>query len=388
MTTRLYYTDAYLTAFSATVADSADDRRRIYLDQTAFYPTSGGQPNDLGTLGGVTVLDVVDEDDRVAHLLAAPLPADRVRGEIDWARRFDLMQQHTGQHLLTAVLAAQFGCQTVSVHFGMETSTLDVAAASLTPDQLRQAELRANTVITENRPVSVSFEDAAAAAGLRKASDRSGTLRIVAIADLDRSACGGTHVRATGEIGALLIRRAERVKKQVRLEFLCGARAVRRARADFDLLAGLATAGSVAVDEVPAMVAAQRDQLKAALASGRTLAEQVNRYRARELYAAAPVGGDGLRRVLEQTAGGTIEDLRGLAQALTAEPRVVFAGVLNEPATLVLAASADAGVDAAALLREALAPLGGRGGGTARLAQGGVPSQAQLPGVLRALGFG
>jgi alanyl-tRNA synthetase len=298
------------------------------------------------------------------------------------------MQQHTGQHLLTAVVAELFGCQTVSVHFGAEASTLDLDSSGLTPDQVRQAELRANAVISENRPVVVSFEDAGSATGLRKSSDRSGTIRIVTIADLDRSACGGTHVRATGEIGALLIRRAERARKQVRLEFLCGGRAIRRARADFDLLAGMAAAGSVAVDEVPAMVAAQRDQLKAALAARRTLSEQVNRYRGAELYAAAPVGPDGLRRVLEQSGSAAIEELRGLAQAVTGGARVIFAGVTGEPATLVLAASEDAGIDASALLREALTPLGGRGGGTARLAQGGVPSPATLPALLRTLGFG
>ena len=388
MTRRLYYTDAYLTTFTASVIDSADSGRRVYLDQSAFYPTSGGQPHDLGTLGGSAVVDVIDEEDRVAHLLAEPLAAGSVAGAVDWTRRFDLMQQHTGQHLLSAILADLFGAPTVSVHFGAEASTLDLETGALTAYQVRRAEERANEVITENRPVTVAFEDAARATGLRKASDRTGALRIVTIAALDRSACGGTHVRATGEIGALLIRRVERVKKQVRLEFLCGTRAIRRARTDFDLLSEVAASGSAAIDEVPAIVNGLRDQLKSAQSARKVMVEELNRHRAAELIAAAPVGKDGIRRIHAQPVDGTVEELRGIAQAVTSHPMTFFAGVLPEPATLLLATSADSGLDAAALLRTALAKLGGRGGGTARMAQGGIASLADVPTVLRDLGFG
>ncbi len=237
MTERLYYHDAYLTRFDAAVVGRDDDGRRIYLDRTAFYPTSGGQPFDTGRLGGVSVVDVVDEGDRIAHLLAGPVAGERVAGEVDWPRRFDHMQQHTGQHLLSAVIADRFGAATVSVHFGRESSTLDLEAASFTHDQAVEAEALANVAVTENRPVRVSFEAAATAAGLRKAPDREGTLRIVTIEGLDRSACGGTHVRATGEIGLVAIRKVERVKQLVRLEFYCGTRAARRTRVEADLLA-------------------------------------------------------------------------------------------------------------------------------------------------------
>ena len=182
MTTRLYYSDSYLRTFDARVVDRADGGRCIYLDHTAFYPTSGGQPNDLGTLGGVAVRDVIDEGDRIAHRLEAPCDGDAVTGEIDWSRRFDHMQQHSGQHLLSAVLAEQFGWNTVSVHFGADISTLDLDVPAVTPERAADAEQRANEVVCEDRPVRVSYEDAASAAGLRKASDRDGTLRIVTIA--------------------------------------------------------------------------------------------------------------------------------------------------------------------------------------------------------------
>src|SRR5690606_13933403 len=161
---------------SARVTERADEGRRIYLDRTAFYPTSGGQPHDLGTLGGAPLAGVVDEDGRIAHVLAEPLPGDvaDVAGAVDWARRFDHMQQHTGRHRLSAVLEDLFGAPTVSVHFGAASSSLDVDVPGLSREQLARAEQRANEIVTENRPVAVAFEDAATARGLRKPSDRTG----------------------------------------------------------------------------------------------------------------------------------------------------------------------------------------------------------------------
>src|SRR3954468_129 len=162
MTNRLYYTDAYRGEFNANVVARGDDDTRVYLDETAFYPTSGGQPHDLGTLNGVTVIDVIDEGERIVHVLSSPLPAgEAVMGKIDWARRFDLMQQHTGQHLLSAVFEDLFGFRTVSVHFGTESSTLDLDADAVTAEQLLRAEERANHVVFEARPVVVVFEEAA-----------------------------------------------------------------------------------------------------------------------------------------------------------------------------------------------------------------------------------
>jgi alanyl-tRNA synthetase len=383
VTERLYYHDAYLATFQATVLERADDGRRLYLDRTAFYPTSGGQPHDTGRLGGVEVVDVVDEGERIAHLVAAPVPAGSVRGEVDWARRFDHMQQHTGQHLLSAVVEDLYGFHTVSVHFGQDASTLDLDTPAITPEQVTAAETRANLVVTQNRPVSIGFEDAAAAAGLRKPSDRTGPLRIVTILELDRSACGGTHVRATGEIGAILIRKVERVRKAVRLEFLCGMRAVRRARADQELLARLAAQYSAAQDELPALVEAQRAELKDAVAGRREAEAQLDRYRAAELYAGAAPDAAGLRRIVVREERG-MDRLRGLAQAVAALPRAVFVGVAASPPGLLVAASEDSGRDAGAMLRSALAPAGGRGGGTPRLAQGTVGADA-LERVLEAV---
>jgi alanyl-tRNA synthetase len=378
MTLRLYYTDSYLRDFEADIVERADGGRRIYLDRTAFYPTSGGQPFDTGTLGGIAVVDVVDEGERVAHLLADALPDNRVSGVVNWDRRFDHMQQHTGQHLLSSVLHQLCGQATISVHFGSESSTLDLDAPAIDHPQLVEAESRANRLVAENRPVEVSFEEAGSASGLRKPSEREGTLRIVAIRDLDRSACGGTHVRATGEIGSILIRKAERVKKNVRLEFLCGMRAVRRARGDLDLLTRLAGQFSAAAADLPALVEAQRAELKGTAASRRELEEDLAAFRARDLYAASTPDGSGVRSIVVPEETGPIDRLRPLARAVAGMPRALFVGWTADPPALMVATSADSGLDAGRMLRSALEQVGGRGGGNERAGQGTAPSASAL----------
>jgi alanyl-tRNA synthetase len=240
MTERLYYTDSYLHQFQARIIEISDDGRKVYLDRTAFYPSSGGQPFDVGTLGGVTVVDVVDEDDCVAHVVENPLALGDVTGEVDWTRRFDHMQQHTGQHLISAVFEELFGISTVSFHMGSTVSTIDVSAASLSPSQTERVEERCAEIVAEARPVLITFEDASADLGLRKVSERTGTLRIVSIKHLDRSACGGTHLRSTAEIGPVAIRKLEKIRGTTRVEFVCGMRAIRAARSDFRLLSEIA----------------------------------------------------------------------------------------------------------------------------------------------------
>ncbi|HEX6048923.1 MAG TPA: alanyl-tRNA editing protein [Gemmatimonadaceae bacterium] len=386
MTSRLYYTDSYLAAFDGRITEIADGGRRVYLDRSAFYPTSGGQPFDLGTLGGASVSDVIDEDERVAHVLAAPLAAhdvgDVVQGAIDWPRRFDHMQQHTGQHLLTAVFAELFGYDTMSVHFGVDRSSLDLDVGALSADQLLAAERRANEIVWDNRPVTVTFEDAATAVGLRKPPPRSGTIRLVTIDRLDRSACGGTHVRATGEIGAIVLRGTERIRKQTRVEFLCGGRALRQARADYDTLSRIALTLKASSAEAPALVVAQGEQLRDALATNRRLESELAVHEARALYDATPPGPGGVRVAVVQREVGTLEALRPLALAFATLPRAVLIATISSPATVLIAASDDSGLDAGAALKAQLQAAGGRGGGSARMAQGTVPSAEMLARVV------
>jgi alanyl-tRNA synthetase len=383
MTERLYYTDCYLHEFHARVIETADDSRRVYLDRTAFYPTSGGQPFDVGTLGGVAVREVVDEEYRVAHILEAPLAAGEVEGRVDWARRFDHMQQHTGQHLLSAVLEEMFEIPTVSFHMGAATSTIDVGAAAMDPGQIERAEARCAEIIAEARPVAISFEDASPDLGLRKASVRTGTLRIVSIAELDRSACGGTHVRSTAEAGPLLIRKLDKVRGQVRIEFVCGGRALRQAREDFRTLSEISRILSIPCEDAPAAIAAQIDKAKALEKNCQRLAVELAHLEGRELYAASVPDAAGFRRTVQR---GTLDDvMRARAQAFIAGSRSVFVGVCEDPASLLLAASADSGIHAGERIKAAVSASGGRGGGNQTIAQGSVPAVAALEAALRSL---
>ena len=377
MTSRLYYTDAYLNEFASRVVDRSEDGLRIYLAETAFYPTSGGQPHDIGTLAGAVVVDVVDEGDRIAHVLASPIDGalSELSGAVDWTRRFDHMQQHTGQHVLSAVFDDVFDYETVSVHFGADSSTLDIEAKSISRAQLLAAEARANAIVGEARPVLITFEDAVTAPTLRKASDRGGTLRIVSIDAVDRSACGGTHVRSTAEIGPVLVRSTERVRKTTRVEFVCGARAIARARRDFEVLTRIASSLAASAEDIAELVGVQSERLKNAENARRQAEKELAGFRARTLYEAATPDARGVRTIVIRDADSA-DELRAIAQAAFGLARVVVLGALANPPSVLLATSQDSGIDAGRLLKERLAALGGRGGGSPRIAQGSVPTLA------------
>jgi alanyl-tRNA synthetase len=385
MTERLYYTDSYLRDFSAQIVDASADKRTIYLDRTAFYPTSGGQPFDTGSIAGVPVVEVIDEEERVAHRLGEPLAAGAVECSVDWARRFDHMQQHSGQHLLSAVFEELFGLKTVSFHLSAESSTIDLEGGAVDARVLQETEIRANEVVFENRPLAVLFEHAAEAQGLRKPSEREGLLRIVAIEGLDRSACGGTHVRSTGEIGAVMLRKVEKIRQSTRIEFRCGGRAVRRARADYEALAKTAQMFSASLDDVPAAVVAQLEAARTAEKTRRKLELDLAAYQGRELYASAAPCADGMRRVERRMESGNLEEIRAIAQNFTAQPRTLFLATLADPPSVLLAVSEDAGMDAGKVLKAALAEASGRGGGTARIAQGSVANASLLDRVVSRL---
>jgi alanyl-tRNA synthetase len=387
MTERLYYQDCYLREFRARVIEAADEGRRVYLDRTAFYPTSGGQPFDTGTLGGAKVIEVIDEDSRVLHLLDhvldAPVESQEVEGHIDWPRRFDHMQQHTGQHLLSAVLEELFAIPTLSFHMGAELSTIEIGAGALDTSRIEQVEQRCAKIVSEARPVVITFDQASADLGLRKASERTGTLRVVAIDGIDRSACGGTHVRSTAEIGMLLIRKTEKVRGNVRLEFVCGLRALKQARADFETLLEISRHLSAPMEQTPTLVAAQIERLRTLEKSNQRLASELAQREGRELWAATAPGADGIRRVTQR---GPIDDaMRARAQSFATQGRAVFIGASEKPASVLLAASPDSGVHAGERVKAAVTSAGGRGGGNQALAQGSLPETTELESVLALL---
>lgn len=383
MTERLYYHDAHLRSFDATVTDISADGHRVYLDRTAFYPTSGGQPHDRGSLGGMAITDVIDEDDRIAHVVestASFSSGQRVLGEIDWERRLDFMQQHTGQHLLSAICADRYQWPTVSVHFGDEYATLDIAAESVTPEAIADVERLANIAVFENVRVSVTFEEASTATGLRKPTGRTGEIRIIEITGYDRSACGGTHVSTSGAIGGILLRRVEKVKQGTRIEFVCGVRAAGRARADYAALSQASQALSVTLDEVPLALASAMRRARQAESASEKLERELDVFRARELWSATAPDANGRRIVMLESKSGGVNALKSLAQAIASQPGGVAIVSGHEPSSVLLACADDSGVNAGALLKQLLPQFGGRGGGSPRMAQGTVPEEqlAQL----------
>jgi alanyl-tRNA synthetase len=351
------------------------ERYRVVLDQTAFYPTSGGQPFDTGRLGAARVVEVADgPDESVVHVTTAPLrPGERVQGEIDWARRFDHMQQHTGQHVLSAVFAARAGAVTTSFHLGAETATIDLDR-DLTTDAIARVEAGANQVVWDNRIVRVRFvsHEEALSLPLRKPHARIGEVRLVDIDACDLSACGGTHVPATGMIGMIAVTASERFKGGTRVTFVCGGRALRSHAMFRDIVLQSTRVLSVAPGEVVAGLERLQAEGRALNRTVRGLHDELAQSRAADLRATAETLGR-YRVVIRADAEGDAAGLKALAVAVTSAPGLVavFAGA-GQPVPLVVARSADVDLDAAALVREAVAVLGGRGGGRPEAAQAGV----------------
>jgi alanyl-tRNA synthetase len=376
MTSRIYYTDAYCRTFDAVVdrALEHDARPAVVLDRTAFYPTSGGQPYDVGMLAGTTVLDVVDVNGEVVHVLSAPLPVGTaVQGDIDWPRRFDHMQQHTGQHILSAALVRMCEAPTVSFHLGSETSTIDLSAVPAAAD-LERAVDEANRVVWDDREVLVRFASAAEARTLplRKEPARGGELRLVEVPGCDLSACGGTHVARTGAVGIIAVTGTERFKGGLRVTFVCGGRALRSLRQLRDAMAGSVHTLSVLPDELPAAI----DRLQA---EGRGLRKTITGlqaalavHEADRLLAAPPVDRGARRVIAEVYEGWDANGLKTIASSLIARDPVAAALVASGPQPLVVVACAPSlGLDANAVVRRITERFGGRGGGRADLAQAG-----------------
>ncbi len=359
----------------------------MVLDQTAFYPTSGGQPSDRGGLNGVPVVgvEVRETDGAVVHILAEPLSDDEVTGEIDWPRRFDHMQQHTGQHLLSAACEQLLDADTVSFHLGAEVSTIDLNVPRLARQHLEEVEDLVNRVIWEDWPVRSYFvrpEDVASLP-LRRPPQVEGPIRLVEVAGrdgdrpFDLNPCGGTHVARTGEIGLLKILRLDYRGEETRVEFVCGGRALRDYRRKDETLATLAASLTVGYWELPEAVARLQEEIKTARRQARALREQLVEAEAGRLFqAAAPIGA--LRAVWAVEEGWEMADLRALAQKVVAHPNTVaLLASLGERVHLCVACAEGVPTDATALLRTVAEPLEGKGGGQPRFAQGSAPAASR-----------
>ncbi|HVB37656.1 MAG TPA: DHHA1 domain-containing protein [Vicinamibacterales bacterium] len=376
MTERIYYTDPTRTEFEAVVerVEPCESGLLVVLNRTAFYPTSGGQPHDTGRLGGAGVIDVVDrEDGSVGHVIDGRLEAGQpVHGTIDWPRRFDHMQQHSGQHALSAAFDRLLRVRTVSFHLGRGISTIDLER-EVSPAEIQAAEDEANAIVWRNEPVSIRFAtpEEAAALPLRKEPVREGTLRLVAIGDVDLSACGGTHVERTGTIGLIAVRAWERFKGGTRIEFACGGRALDLCRTLRDQLAAATRLLSVSGAELPDAVERLQQESRELRRAAKGLQEQLAGYEAVRLAAGARVVG-AHRLVVEAPEGWDATGLKALAQAIALQPGL--AAVLfsrSVPALVVVARAKDATLDARQVLNALMARFGGKGGGRPDLAQGG-----------------
>jgi alanyl-tRNA synthetase len=384
MTERLYYTDAYLRAFEATVArvDHRGDRLLVTLDRTAFYPSSGGQPFDTGDIGPLRVVDVVDEEDgSIAHVLEPGLlePGQVVRGVIDWARRFDHMQQHSGQHVLSAAFERLFHVRTVSFHLGAAVSTIDLGREA-SAAEIAAAEAEANRIVWEDRPVAVRFATAEEAARmpLRKEPARGGMLRLIDVEEFDLSACGGTHVARTGGIGMIAVAGWERFKGGQRIEFVCGGRALGAFRSLRDTVTAGVRLVSVLPGELPAAFERLQAEAKDHKRAMSALQGDLARYHAEKLAASAEtvrlaaLPDDHNARLVARGVDADANGLKTLATAIVARPGYLVVLVsAATPALVVVARSADVGVSAQQLLTSLIAKFGGRGGGRPELAQGG-----------------
>jgi alanyl-tRNA synthetase len=394
--TRIYYTDPYCLEFDATVTavtpapeqeaqrshpgshPAAADRVggpgwRVVLDRSAFYPTSGGQPFDIGTLDTAHVREVSDENGEVEHITDAPLVVgQRVHAVIDGARRRDHMQQHTGQHVLSAAFDRLLNIRTESFHLGATSATIDLAR-EVTAAEIARAEEAANQIVWEDRPVAIRFvtPEEAATLPLRKEPKKDGELRLIDIAEWDLSACGGTHVARTGEIGIIAVRSWERFKGKTRVEFVCGRRALATFHELRDAITGSVRQLSVMPAELPAAIERALNESKDLRYQLRQATQKLAGHEAETLAAAAESIG-GAKCVIAAVEGYDAGSLKTLAISIAREPGRVAAVITNaSPSAIVVTRSADVALDSAAILKAMTSRFGGKGGGKPEMAQGG-----------------
>jgi alanyl-tRNA synthetase len=383
VTERLYYSDSYLRTFEAQVIDRTEvnGQPAVILDRSAFYPEGGGQPSDRGTLNNVDVLEVItrEADEAVLHVLSDEV-ADRVTGVVDSARRFDLMQQHTGQHILSQAFVQAAKAETVSFHLNPDplegALTIDLNTAQLSPAQIDRAEELANTIVFENRSIAARFvtDGELQTLPLRKPPQVDAAIRIVQIEGFDWSACGGTHVARTGEVGLIKIVKLERRGAETRVEFRCGRRALHDYRRKNQLIMQAASDLTVGFWELDQAIGRMQSDAKALRKQLSEADTRLQQYEARELLESIEQCGDyGL--IAHAWLNRDTAYLKRVASLLVAQPHTVaLLGSAGAALSLVFARSKELSIDLAMLLKAAAAQLGGKGGGSPDFAQAGGPA--------------
>ena len=390
MTKKLYLTDSYLREFSATVIDKmeAAGRPGVILDKTLFYPTSGGQPHDTGTLNEIPVLDVIEDDqNRIVHFLAEPLIGASAVGKICWRRRFDHMQQHSGQHLLSQAFAKTCRAETLSFHMGDESATLDLNQAGFTIGKIADVEDHANRIIYQNRPIigHIIGKNELHRFPVRKPPVVEDHIRIIEIKDFDYSPCGGTHCATTGEIGIVKIRRFENYKGGTRIHFLCGRRALKDYQKKSQILRQIGEYLSAGPTDLYHNIQKIKDEVKLLRRENSDLKKRFLDIEAKALFAKRTEMKNFsiVKKLFEDRPP---KDLKILGQKILADhPRtvVLFGAKTDGKASLFFLRSTEITLDMGKIMQDACAVIGGRGGGRPQQAQGGGPAADKLDAALR-----
>ncbi len=380
VTERLYYSDSYTTRFKANIIDRVKYRKRlaIVLDKSYFYPESGGQPNDQGEIAGIPVdkLAIREDDDAILHIMAGEVwENESVFAKINWERRFDHMQQHSGQHILSQAFMQIAGLPTVGFHLGESLCAIDLPQNALSPSQIEQTEMLANQIIWENRPVTSYFvsRDEAKKLQLRKIPEIKGDqLRVVEIEDFDLNACGGTHVKSSGEVGIIKLLKFEKKNDQIRVSFLCGKRALLDYRQKNGVISRLVSELTTGEANLPHSVAKLGNELKSANKELKQTRRRLLEVEAAALLDKTP-SQNGVRIIRQVLMDWETKQARILGSLLTKEPNVIaLLGIPSVNSHLLFVRSDESPGKMDDLLKVALQSLGaGGGGGNEKMAQGG-----------------
>lgn len=384
MTERLYYRDSYLKEFRAKVLKKIkiDNQTAVVLDETAFYPTSGGQPYDKGVIQDVPVVEVAEEGDEIIHILKKELKEkinSEVVGKIDWKRRFDHMQQHSGQHILSAAFEKLWNADTVSFYLGDEICTLDIMKDNITSEEVKKAEILSNNIVLENKPIKVYFvnQERANELNLRKIPPQKEDIRIVEIKDFDICACCGTHCGTTGEVGLIKILKWEKRGVKIRLDFICGKRSLKDYYWKNELIKNISNKLTIKDTELGEAVERMLEERKEARKESREIKEKLQEYEAKRLIDESSIRDDGIRIINKVFEEKNFQEARGLVQKIINlnDSVVVLAGIKNkgegEGAKILFACSRVLKYDMNGLIREAGKFIEGRGGGAPNFAQAG-----------------
>ncbi|WHY34429.1 DHHA1 domain-containing protein [Cytobacillus firmus] len=373
---KLYYENPYIKTFETElVYQAADDKERVYavLKETAFYPTGGGQPHDEGTLNGIKVVDVEEAEGEIRHYLERELEPSisGISGEIDWNRRFDHMQQHAGQHILSAAFEELYGYKTVSFHLGKEILTIDLEISELPVGHAEEAERLANVIILENRPIEARWVSAEEASQfpLRKQLSVSEDIRLVIVPEFDYNGCGGTHPTSTGQVAGVKVLDWERQKKKIRVQFICGSRILTQLQTKHEITGNLSQLLNAPEQDLPSAASRLIENGKDLEKQLEAAKEALLAYEAKEMFTAGKE--KCISKVFE---GRSVQELQKLARLIASQTENADVILINETADklqFVCARGADSESDMKSLSAELLQKINGKGGGNPQFAQGG-----------------